>query len=78
MRYFTSLTLDGTDVSVANLSGRPVLLRSKKGTNRLLCRVWLKNRTECKRANPFSMLVTALEDSLDPSSGTSLPLAVLL
>ena len=77
--YSTSLlTLDGTDVRVANLSGSPVLLRSKKGTNRLLCRVWLTNRTECNRANPFSTLVTALGDSPDPSSGTNFPLPVLL
>ena len=71
-------TLDGTDVKVANLSGSPVLLRSKKGTNRLLCRVWLTNRTECKRASPLSTLVTALGDSPEPSSGTNFPLPVLL
>lgn len=64
-------TLEGTEVRVANFSGRPVLLRSRKGTNFDLCLVTLTNRTECSSASPFSTVDTPLPPSSPPSLSSS-------
>ncbi len=46
-----------------NLRDSPVLLRNRKGTKSVLCRVWLTKRTEWSSARPFSTLDTGLGSS---------------
>ena len=76
-RYQVSITLtcEGTEVKVANVSGNPVLLRSRKGTNFDLCRVVLINLTECRRASPLSMVDTFF--SAPPSSLSQSPIPAI-